>query len=146
MSFQVIILFLIIFSFNNAFAKTSDSNPNNIFKYTDPIKILEIFTDETFDFKWKYSLPKEDVIYSKLELRKDDSTLEIAEYNNVRRDMKLGNTVYSDIVQSFTFNKIILQNIPVQLNGYDIYICAIHRVGELEFKKMCMKYAKIKIK
>ncbi|KAF1740104.1 hypothetical protein MXB_2767, partial [Myxobolus squamalis] len=95
---------------------------------------------------WKYTIPKEYVIFLKLELRKKNSTIEIAECSNLEKVHILNQNLYSKMIHSFGLNKIIVQNIPMEFDDYDIHVCCIHRVGESEFKKECKKYAKLKIK
>lgn len=80
-----------------------------------------------------------------LEFRKDDELFEVAELpRGTAHTMK--NETLSDMIQSFSLNKLVLQNIPNYLDGYDLYICLVESKGGKKVEDFCLKYASVKSK
>ncbi|KAF1741642.1 hypothetical protein MXB_2826, partial [Myxobolus squamalis] len=103
--------------------------------FYNPIEILDITTNDAFAITLHYLIPQKKILFLQLGMRKDNTTIKVAECNNAEKVENLGDSIYTEMVQSFTLNKIVLQNIPLHLNDYGIYVCSIHRVKDAKLKK-----------
>ncbi|KII66073.1 hypothetical protein RF11_08733 [Thelohanellus kitauei] len=126
-------------------AVQTSSNEIEVFTYVDDREFLRISSKQSHIIEWMFLIDEINVIFMKLQLRKSNTTFEISELGDHGKSLSVKNHTLSHIVQSFTFNKLILQRVTKDIDGHDIVICAIHRVGNKKLKEYCNKYATFKI-
>ncbi|KII66071.1 hypothetical protein RF11_08731 [Thelohanellus kitauei] len=98
--------------------------------------------NQIYQIGWKYLIEPQTLNIVKVEVRNQNTTIEIAELMSSfdGATLKKSENALSSIIKDFSKNKLVLHKVPAHLDGFEIHICIIYRQGDTDLKKYCVKY------